>query len=253
MVRKSIGIATLAAIASLAVTTARAADFAVPPIVQPQLEYSGWYLRGFVGVGMTHANQLEYIINPLNTNDFVIEHSSISDSTFLGGGFGWEVNNWLRFDGTAEYRTKARVAAFGSYTDGAGGVFLDQYDGYIKSLVFLANAFADLGTWNCFTPFVGAGVGATYNTLVDFTDIGSPHDRSRHRPQYRRVAPGLGALRRRCLQRDQELQGRLHLSLSQPWFDHRHHRLFRRLQPQFLQVRQPLFARLHAWVPLDLL
>ena len=92
MVRKSIGIATLAAIASLAVTTARAADFAVPPIVQPQLEYSGWYLRGFVGVGMTHANQLEYIINPLNTNDFVIEHSSISDTTFLGGGFGWEVN-----------------------------------------------------------------------------------------------------------------------------------------------------------------
>ena len=53
-------------------------------------------------------------------------------------------------------------------------MFLDQYDGYIKSLVFLANAFADLGTWNCFTPFVGAGIGATYNTLVDFTDIGSP-------------------------------------------------------------------------------
>ena len=37
---------------------------------------------------------------------------------------------------------------------------LDTYQGYLKSWVFLANAFVDLGTWECFTPFVGAGVGA---------------------------------------------------------------------------------------------
>ena len=35
--------------------------------------------------------------------------------TFIGGGIGYEWNNWLRFEGTAEYRIKARVYAFGNY------------------------------------------------------------------------------------------------------------------------------------------
>ena len=48
----------------------------------------------------------------------------------------------------------------------------DSYQGYIKSWVFLANAYVDLGTWNCFTPYVGAGVGGAYNQLVDFVDMG---------------------------------------------------------------------------------
>ena len=65
-------------------------------------------------------------------------------------------------DAPAEYRGKARVYAFGSYPP-AG---LDTYEGYLKSWVFLANAFVDLGTWDCFTPFVGAGVGAAYNTFA---------------------------------------------------------------------------------------
>jgi opacity protein-like surface antigen len=37
--------------------------------------------------------------------------------------------------------------------------------------VFLANAYVDLGTWNCFTPFVGIGAGAARNTLSDFSDV----------------------------------------------------------------------------------
>jgi hypothetical protein len=31
--------------------------------------------------------------------------------------------------------------------------------GNISSAVFLANGYVDLGTWWCFTPFIGAGVG----------------------------------------------------------------------------------------------
>ena len=50
--------------------------------------------------------------------------------------------------------------------------FGDAYQGYLKSWVFLANAYVDLGTWNCFTPFVGAGIGAAYNQLADFVDKG---------------------------------------------------------------------------------
>jgi opacity protein-like surface antigen len=140
-----------------------------PPAIESPME--GWYLRGDVGIGMMKSNQLEFIQNPLNSSDFAIEHSSIGDAFFLGGGIGYEWNNWLRFDITAEYRAKTQVNAFGSYTFG-GGTFGDAYQGYVKSWVFLGNAYVDLGTWYCFTPFVGAGIGATRNTLADFTDVG---------------------------------------------------------------------------------
>jgi opacity protein-like surface antigen len=38
--------------------------------------------------------------------------------------------------------------------------------------VFLANAYVDLGTWWCITPFIGAGVGGAYNHLASFRDDG---------------------------------------------------------------------------------
>jgi opacity protein-like surface antigen len=178
MVAVRLKISAMAAIASLAACAAYAADYSQPlPPQQPMYvqpppvqEFTdGWYLRGQVGVGMLGFN-LQYQQNPANFSDFAFEHSSIANQYFIGGGVGYEWNNWLRFDVTAEYRAKARVYAFGSYTDG-GATRLDTYEGNMKSWVFLANAYVDLGTWNCFTPFVGAGIGTAYTTLADFTDI----------------------------------------------------------------------------------
>lgn len=170
MVRR-FAIPTLAALAALTASpAARAADFSPPPpmVVQPA---GSWYLRGQIGVGINAKPSLDYLRNPLNSNNFAFEQNSISDSMFIGGGVGYEWNSWLRFDATAEYRSKAQVNAFGSYTFG-GGTFGDAYQGYIKSSVFLLNAYVDLGTWECFSPFVGVGVGGAYNTLANFTDIG---------------------------------------------------------------------------------
>jgi opacity protein-like surface antigen len=48
---------------------------------------------------------------------------------------------------------------------------VDQYEGTLNSWVFLANAYVDLGTWNCLTPFVGFGIGGAYNTVSNFTDV----------------------------------------------------------------------------------
>ena len=122
---------------------------------------------------ISSSYKLDYLPAPANAgNGFRFEQSSSSDGFFIGGGVGYEWNNWLRFDGTVEYRAKTRVKAFGSYP--AGGGFIagtDFYDGNLKSWVFLANAYVDLGTWNCFTPFVGFGIGATYNTMADLTDF----------------------------------------------------------------------------------
>jgi len=175
MVCLRLGLCTIVATCSLAATAARAADYPQPPppqpiYVAPQECCEGWYLRGFIGVGMNGNYDLEYQQNPANSSNFSFDHNSIANTTFIGLGVGYEWNNWLRLEASAEYRAKSRVYAFGHYTSG-GGFFLDTYEGNLSSWVFLANAFVDLGTWNCLTPFVGAGVGGALNTLSDFTDI----------------------------------------------------------------------------------
>ena len=167
----------LATLLVFATGAAHAADYpqpppAPPPYIPPPPQQEccdSWYLRGFVGVGM-NGNYSSTICRPRPMRDFAFDSSSIADTMFIGGGVGYEWNNWLRFEVTGEYRAKSRVYAFGHYTSG-GGYRLDTYEGYLKSWVFLANAFVDLGTWNCFTPFVGVGIGGAYNTLADFTDV----------------------------------------------------------------------------------
>ena len=166
---------SLAVLCLIAAGAAQAADYTPPPppvyVPSPQPCCSNWYLRGNVGVGINGKYTLDYLQNPLNTGDFAFIHSDIADTFFIGGGVGYYYNNWLRFDVTGEYRGRTRVYAYGSYTPTGGGTALDTYQGYLKSWVFLANAYVDLGTWNCFTPFIGFGVGGAYNTLADFTDI----------------------------------------------------------------------------------
>jgi opacity protein-like surface antigen len=177
MVGKRLAITTLAAIASLATGAARAADYSQPPPPQPvmiqqpqviEVAPDNWYLRGYVGVGMNANYTLDYLPAAANVgNGFVLQHNSIADTFFIGGGVGYEFNSWLRFDATAEYRAKTRVYAFGTYPPNG----LDIYEGQLKSWVFLGNAYIDLGTWNCFTPFIGAGIGGARLNLADFSDV----------------------------------------------------------------------------------
>jgi opacity protein-like surface antigen len=168
MVGRRLQICALAAACSLAASAALAADYPQPPpppiYMPPPVQdcCDSWYLRGFVGVGMNVNPSVDYT----TTTNATFRHADIADVTFAGAGVGYEYNNWLRFEATAEYRTKSRVYAFVTYPPGG----LDEYQGYLKSWIFLANAFVDLGTWNCFTPFVGAGIGTAYNNLADFTD-----------------------------------------------------------------------------------
>ena len=129
----------------------------------PQECCDTWYLRGFVGAGLNNTFNLDYE----TVTGATLQHHSNSDAYFVGGAFGYEWNNWLRFDVSGEYRAKSRVYAFVTYPPSG----IDEYQGNLKSWIFLGNAFVDLGTWNCFTPFVGAGIGVAYNSLVDFSDV----------------------------------------------------------------------------------
>ena len=170
MVRR-FAIPTLAALAVLTASpAARAADFSPPPPMVVPPDVSSWYLRGQIGVGMNHFT-IDYLPSPPNVgNGFVFDQHSIADTVFIGFGAGYNWNNWLRFDGTVEYRAKTQINARGVFDPITG--FGDAYQGYLKSWVFLANAYVDLGTWNCFAPFVGAGVGGAYNTMADLVDMG---------------------------------------------------------------------------------
>jgi opacity protein-like surface antigen len=177
MVGARLKISILAVAASLAANAAHGADYSQPMPQQPMMyqqpapEFAeGWYLRGYVGVGMTNTFKLDFLENPAHKTNFVFDQHSNSDTFFVGGAVGYEWNNWLRFDFSAEYRARTQVNARGVFNPVTGEG--DAFQGYIKSWVFLANAFVDLGTWNCFTPFVGAGIGAAHNQLVDFVDMG---------------------------------------------------------------------------------
>jgi len=151
----------------------------VPMIMPAPVETeSSWYLRGDIGVGNMQTQSVDYSPNPLNNpNNFTIQSVALQDQMFFLVGAGYEFNNWLRFDATAEYRSKDSFVFWGGYTTACPNPFaqcLDVYNGYISSWVFLANAYVDLFTWCGFTPFVGVGVGTAANTLAGFSDVGIP-------------------------------------------------------------------------------
>jgi len=172
-----------AAAAAIISTAACAADMALPP---PQLPYQplptvvetavgGWYLRGDVGIGVQTFSEFDHS----QTNaafvwppSWTIVQQDIQDTTILGFGIGYEVNNWLRLDVTGEYRTKAMFKVTGSYTDFCAGVCFDQNEGNYSAAVFMASAYLDLGTWWCLTPYIGGGIGAAYNTISGIQDVG---------------------------------------------------------------------------------
>ena len=172
----------IAAVAAVIVsTTAHAADMPLPApqIVyqqQPCCDTGHWYLRGDVGVGVQtfssfdHGQTNSVFVWPAS---WTIVQQDIQDSAIFGMGIGYAWNNWLRFDVTGEYRTRAGFKSTGSFTEFCpGGTCFDVMKGNISSAVFLANAYVDLGTWWCFTPFIGAGVGGARNMISGVQDLG---------------------------------------------------------------------------------
>ena len=165
-------------------SVAFAADFppalAQPqPVLQAPASESGWYLRGDVGISAQRFQQFDHF----QTNaafvwpaSWTIVQKQTDDSAFVDFGVGYTVNNWLRFDFTGEHRASAKFKVIGSYKEfcpGAGSpTCFDLYDGSHSAEVFLLNAYLDLGTWWCLTPFVGVGVGGAWNSVTTVSDVG---------------------------------------------------------------------------------
>jgi opacity protein-like surface antigen len=169
----------LAGATALMSTATLAADLphAYPPqVVQAPVDTSGWYLRGDVGVGAQSFKSFDFTQTNVATGGawpatWRIDQRDIKDAVFVGFGIGYQWNSWLRFDVTGEYRSDVKFKAVGSYDTGNGRAF-DLYDGDHSAIVVLANAYIDLGTWWCITPFIGGGVGGAYNRTSALSDTG---------------------------------------------------------------------------------
>jgi|HubBroStandDraft_4_1064222.scaffolds.fasta_scaffold32104_3 opacity protein-like surface antigen len=164
------------ALAGVAVITiipaAGAAD--LPPIIQqapppPVAEYGGWYLRGDIGFSSERAGNFhEDGLVPAPTS---VQNAASGFET--GGifrlGVGYQFNSWFRADITGEYRSPATWSSF-DITNSGGTLIPEHVTVHKSEFVALANVYADLGTWWCITPFVGAGAGFAGIQLSNFQE-----------------------------------------------------------------------------------
>lgn len=182
-------VSILIAMLSFAASAARAADYAPPPQCYdaaliasgrapygavpcyvpppPVEEFSSWYLRGDIGFSNQSVRSI-FNRNYANYNSVVNVDRGFDAAPLFGIGIGYNFNEWLRFDVTGEYRGRANFHGLDiGYNPTPHD---DVYTGSKSELTFLANAYVDLGTWYNFTPFVGAGVGMSRNTISSFRD-----------------------------------------------------------------------------------
>ena len=170
MFTRRLKLSALAAIASFGIiNSAHAADMPVP-VLAPAVDFSGWYLRGDIGFSNQSVGSL-FNVNYANFNSVQNIDKSFDAAPLFGLGIGYTVNNWLRFDFTGEYRGAANFHGLDVGALPAGGFADDRYTGSKSEWTFLFNGYVDLGTWWNITPFVGAGVGFSRNTISNFGDV----------------------------------------------------------------------------------
>ena len=91
----------------------------------------------------------------------------MDDSWFLQGGFGYQITDYFRADGTLTYFGGSDFHGSSATNAPCNGFAYDTCD-YADNTeleaatVLLANAYVDLGTFSGITPYVGAGIGAAY-------------------------------------------------------------------------------------------
>lgn len=174
---RSVLFVVAAGAAALLSGAALAADLPPPPpqfyAPPPPPDFGGWYLRGDIGFSNQRVKNLD------NANYSTLlsldQRTGFDTAGIYGVGIGYQFNNWLRGDITAEYRGNANFHGLDLTTYNDTGTVQHGSDTYTASKsewLFLANAYADLGTWYCVTPFVGFGVGMARNTISNFTDAG---------------------------------------------------------------------------------
>jgi opacity protein-like surface antigen len=178
---RSVKFFVVAGAATLLSSMASAADLAIAPppmpYAPPMVDFGGWYLRGDIGFSNQHVDSIRNTNPALYANLLSFQESTGFDTagTYQIGA-GYQFNHWFRVDVTGEYRGNSNFHGIdvSSFPLGGGpiGFGSDVYNAQKSEWLFLANAYADLGTWYCITPYVGAGIGTARVQIANFTDAG---------------------------------------------------------------------------------
>src|SRR3954454_16159778 len=146
------GAATLLSQAALAADMAIAPPpqmYAPPPVVE---DFGGWYLRGDIGFSNQRVGRLNNVLDTVGSPTSV-QNNNFGTAGIFGLGVGYKVNNWFRADITGEYRGNSNFLGTDRITF-PGGIGVDTYHATKNEWVVLGNAYVDLGTWWCITPFI---------------------------------------------------------------------------------------------------
>ncbi len=163
--------------------SAIAADLIEPPVIEapeqviPLEQAGGWYIRGDVDYGMLSTKGVDYDVL---TGSASFNSAKLKGAFSAGAGIGYQVNDYFRTDLTLNYHFKSAfrgsTSGFcnetpvggGPATTTAGCVSSDVASASVYTL--LANAYADLGHYSGFTPYVGAGIGGAHVSWGDLTN-----------------------------------------------------------------------------------
>jgi len=135
-----------------------------PAYDKPEPRYrellSGWYLRGDIGyrwnnVGSTSGSA------PVTTQKY---DNAVSGTL----GFGYKYQ-WFRAEMTLDYGAPSKISATTTALSAQ-----PQYTANVRAFSAMVNAYVDFGTWVGFTPYIGAGVGATQLKSVNYVDTSTP-------------------------------------------------------------------------------
>lgn len=168
--KKLVAAMILAGVAAPAV----AADLYEPPVtVEPAPVYGGWYIRGHLGMSNQDFDGMESV---LYEDPFILDYEWLDEGGFasaplFGAGVGYKFNDYLRGDLTAEYRGNSDFEALDRVSLADGRLITNDFRARKSEWLVLANAYADLGNFYGVTPYIGAGVGASRNTISQFRDI----------------------------------------------------------------------------------
>ena len=157
--------------ATLMSSAVSAADMAIaPPPYAPVVEdFGGWYLRGDIGFSNQRVSRLNNVLDTVGT-PVSVQHNSFGTAGIFGLGAGYRFNNWFRADITGEYRGNSQFFGTDHLTYAGPSFLVDTYHATKSEWVVLGNAYVDLGTWWCVTPFIGAGIGGARVSIANFTD-----------------------------------------------------------------------------------
>ena len=126
--------------------------------------------KGMIALSPYYRRTSNIIRPDINTTD-TLDNREVTSISFrnLAKSSSWGTDLTGQYRGSSNFKGTDLVS-FPFAGDVASGA--DNYSASKSELLFLANVYADLGTWWCVTPFVGAGVGAARVSITNFTDSG---------------------------------------------------------------------------------